>query len=185
MTDIEISTYNPNLIKSVMLLTLAVSGNFIGNTLSCKTQYYMTNNMYVKHLLILLIVYFTLNYSSNDNPNPIELIKNAFYIWVCYLMFTKQSITFTMIVACIFFSVYLLDSFVSYYNKLEKNEKTKSEIKNKIDSYSKYRNYLFKGGLATLLIGFISYFMEKKSEYGNDFNFTTFLFGKVQCDSLK
>jgi hypothetical protein len=181
--------YNQNLLKSVLLLTLAVSGNFVGNTLGCKSQYHMTNNMYVKHVLLLFIIYFTLNFSSDNSQNPTELFKNAFIIWICYLLFTKQNITFTAISIGLIIATYILDSYVSYYDgifvnpSIEQEEKLKSlEIK---DKYVMYRDYTFNASIFTILLGFGLYFKEKYLEYAEEFDILTFLFGKVECYSLR
>jgi hypothetical protein len=180
--------YNPNLLKSILLLVLAVSGNFVGNTLGCKTQYHMTNNMYVKHALLIFITFFTLNYTASENENPSMQILRAFIIWVCYLLFTKQNITFTGLSAGILILTYVIDTFSSYYTKIsedkELGEKVKKENKEKADTLNKFKNYSFKAGILTIIIGFSLYFREKYTEYGNDFNILTFIFGKTTCKSL-
>ena len=48
-----------NSILGVFLLLLAVSGNFIAETLGCKVQKLLTNNMYAKNIIIILITYFS------------------------------------------------------------------------------------------------------------------------------
>ena len=57
LQKIEITRMNDEfyvgLSNAMMLLILAVTGNFVAETLSCKTQYALTNNMYLKHLVIL------------------------------------------------------------------------------------------------------------------------------------
>ncbi len=168
--------YNPNMLKSVLLLVLAVSGNFVGNTLGCKTQYHMTNNMYVKHLLLIFIIFFTLNYTSTDNEFPLNQIIRSLTIWTVYLLFTKQNITFTVLSASFFILTYIIDTFTIYY---EKNKNKKYKLLNKI------RNYLFITGIFTIILGFSLYFREKYNEYGDSFNSLTFIFGKTLCNSLK
>lgn len=173
---------NPNLLKAVLLLTLAVSGNFVGNTLSCKTQFYMTNNMVVKHLVLLFIIYFTLSFTSTDN-NPIEFMKTTGIIWVAYLLFTKQNIQFTGVSAILLFATYVIDTFVSYY-KTKKEETNGNELDNKIDNLTKARTFSFYGGIILIIIGFCYYMYEKYMEYGSNFNPLTFILGKTQCNSL-
>jgi len=179
--------YNPNLLKAVLLLTIAVSGNFIGSTLSCKTQYYMTNNVYIKHLIILFIIYFTLSYTSDDT-NPLNFMKNSLLIWLCYLLFTKQNIVFTGVSALLLFSTYIIDSFVSHYNEKisnEKNEEEKQSLEKKIKVIKTTRTVSFYLGIATIIIGFFIYIYEKYVEYGKDFTPLTFILGKVTCKSLE
>lgn len=181
-------SYNPNLLKSVLLLVLAVSGNFVGNTLGCKTQYHMTNNMYIKHALLIFITFFTLNYTAGENENPAKQIMRAFMIWSCYLLFTKQNIAFTGLSAGILVLTYVIDTFSSYYEKKSEEkdlgEKAQKENKEKTITLNKFKNYSFKVGILTIIIGFSLYFREKYIEYGNDFNVLTFIFGKTTCKSL-
>jgi putative effector of murein hydrolase len=180
--------YNPNLLKSVLLLTLAVSGNFIVSTLGCKAQFYMTNNIYLKHLIVIFIIYFTLSFSSNNENHPLNYMKNSLLIWICYLLFTKQNILFTSISASVLFGTYLLDSFVSYYKKKieeEKDEIQKNEFKNLKNKLTNVRTFSFYSGIVLIIIGFILYFKKQYTEYKTDFNIIDFILGKVSCNSLQ
>ena len=42
-----------NLITGIFLLILAVSGNFIAETLGCKTQKLLSENMFAKNIIII------------------------------------------------------------------------------------------------------------------------------------
>lgn len=180
----KIFTFNQNLLKSVLLLVLAVSGNFVGNTLGCKTQYHMTNNMYVKHALLIFITFFTLNYTASENEYPLQQIIRAFMIWFCYLLFTKQSILFTGISASFLVLTYIIDTFATYYKKKseEENKNDNLKISDKLDNL---KNYSFNLGIITILAGFILYMRDKQIEYKNDFDIFTFVFGKTTCKSLQ
>jgi len=188
MKIFEYFSYNPNLLKSVLLLVLAVSGNFVGNTLGCKTQYHMTNNMYIKHALLIFITFFTLNYTASENENPTRHIVRAFAIWACYLLFTKQNITFTGISAGILVLTYIIDTFSSYYEKKletkDLNENYVKDNKQKVELLNTIKSYSFKAGIITILIGFGLYLREKYVEYGNSFDILKFIFGKTTCKSL-
>jgi len=184
----KILNYNSNLLKSILLLVLAVSGNFVGNTLGCKTQFNMTNNMFIKHILLIFIVFFTLNFSANENENPFTQIFRALMIWIFYLLFTKQNIIFTSISAGMIVLIYMLDTFSTYYkNKSYDNnltKLTKDEHIKKYQTINIIRDYSFKIVLLIILIGFSLYLREKYIEYGSDFKFITFIFGKPNCKSL-
>jgi len=191
--------YKNDTIKSVLLLALAVSGNYVGNTLGCRTQYNMTNNMYVKHIVILCIIYFTLSYSTTEIPNPTELFKNTVLIWICFLLFTKQNIWFTILTSCLVIVSYVAHSYINYY-KYEQDKykaKYKDICKNmcedmcedkydkKIQNLSLVVKCAYNLALVSLITGFFTYFFEKKNEYKHNFNYATFIFGKVTCNSLK
>jgi hypothetical protein len=180
--------YNPNMLKSVLLLVLAVSGNFVGNTLGCQTQFQMTNNMFVKHSILIFLIFFTLNYTTTENENPTDQIVRAFKIWICYILFTKQNITFTALSAGILIMTYIIDTFsIHYEKKLEdKNlEEEMNENKKMVDFLNIFKNVSFNLGILTIIIGFYMYFSEKYIEYGPKFNSIHFIFGKPSCDSLQ
>jgi len=210
MKGFNLVKYNPDLLKSVLLLGLAVSGNFVGETLGCKTQFHMSNNMIVKHVVLLCIIYFTLNFVSEQNEDPTQLVMNALLIWGSFLVFTKQNINFTMVSAILIMATYVLDSYAQYYagemkkasasaememeeeEGEEEMEEAEVEAMTDLGSLAKqhqqfvtWRNYAFNAAIAVTAIGFLMYLQEKRIEYGSNFNFITFLFGKVKCDSLK
>jgi len=180
--------YNPNLLKSVLLLALAVSGTFVGNTLGCKTQYHLTNNMYAKHILLIFMTFFTLNYTTSENENPSFQIFRAIMIWVCYLLFSKQNLTFTALSAGILVLTYIIDTFSTYYEKKseDKNlgEKDKNDNKEISELLKTFRTYSFLAGFLAIIIGFFIYYGEKNTEYGKEFNPITFIFGKTTCKGL-
>ena len=57
--------YLESIIKGIFLLILAVAGNFVAETLGCKTQKLLSNNMYAKHVVLLTTIYFCINYTDN------------------------------------------------------------------------------------------------------------------------
>ena len=46
-------------IKSIFLMLLAICGGYVAQTLGCKTQKILTENMYVKHIVVFSLIYFT------------------------------------------------------------------------------------------------------------------------------
>jgi len=180
--------YDTNFLKAVLLLTIGVAGSFIGSTLSCKTQFSMTNNMYVKHLIIIFVIYFTLNFSTDNKKPPLTYMKNTLLIWIFYLLFTKQNQLFTGISASVLFGTYIMDTYVSYYDDMINNMKDeiqKNKIENTKNKLTNIRTFSFYSGIVLIIIGFILYMKDKYIEYGKNFNPLTFLLGKVDCNSLK
>ena len=74
-TDLE-------LILGIFLLTLAVSGNFISETLNCKIRSLLSKNMYAKNIFILIIINFSLNLVGDKDTIPTEHLKNTFIIFI-------------------------------------------------------------------------------------------------------
>jgi hypothetical protein len=161
-----------NLVKSLFLLLLAVFGNFVGGTLSCKTQFYANNYMIIKHLLLFMMIYFSNNLFLDENVNPIYGLKISIIIWVVYLIFTTQDIIFTIISLVLLMSIYIIDNFQNYY---EKNNK---DISDKLLYYRHIVKTLF---IINLIIGFSVYLIKQSTDYGFDFDISKFIFGVVSC----
>ena len=64
-------------LKSIFLLFLVVSGNFIGELLGCKTRQIFTNNIYVKHMILIFLIYFTIDLTEEKNSDEIIPILDS------------------------------------------------------------------------------------------------------------
>ena len=166
-----------NSILGVFLLLLAVSGNFIAETLGCKIQKLLKNNMYAKNIVIILITYFSLGLSNADEIiSPLENFKNALLIWSAFIIFNKMSLVFTLIAFGLLSIKLVLYNYVEYYNK-------KGET-NKANELIIYYDNLFKLNIGVIIVGFIMYFMKQYKEYNKTFNIFKFLFGTLKCKSM-
>lgn len=166
-----------DLIKSIFLMLLALSGGFVAQTLGCKTQKLLTENMYVKHCVIIMLVYFTSSVFSEDK-NPNENIKTTLLIYGFYLLFTKMNIYFTISVFILLGINYVISTYVKYYEKQGIEEE-------RIDLFKDYQKKLTIGAAVLVITGFTLYANEKYKEYGKNFSLKTFMFGVLTCDSLK
>lgn len=167
-----------NIILGVFLLILAVSGNFISEALNCKLRKFFSENIYAKNWIVILIIYFSLGLVSDNSISPTEHFKNTFIIWILFLVFNKMSIPFTIVFFFLLFSVLVCKNWLDYYKANDK-EKNKEQIDN-LDNISKY---LLLSSIVTIILGFLFYFRKQYSEHHKNFDFLTFLFGKVHCDS--
>jgi hypothetical protein len=142
--------------------------------------------MFIKHIGLLFIIYFTLSFTSKDG-NPVQYIKTTLLIWISYLLFTKQNIQFTTVSALLFFGSYMINSFVSYYESkilTETDTDIISKLEKQINDLSNFRKFTYNAAIVMIVIGFCYYVYEKYKEYGNNFNALTFILGKPLCKSL-
>ena len=164
-------------ITGIFLLILAVSGNFVAEVMSCQTQKILSENMYLKHLVIILITYFSLGFSTGEsNLSPTELMKQAFYIWAFFLMFNKMEMIYTGLVVSMLTLLLICKNYITYY---EKDDAEK--YKDSIDALKRTSDYLFNGAIVTTIIGFGLYFKKQHSDYYSSFSYTKFLFGTPKC----
>lgn len=170
-TDLE-------LILGIFLLTLAVSGNFISETLNCKIRSLLSKNMYAKNIFILIIINFSLNLVGDKDTIPTEHLKNTFIIWILFQVFNKMNVFFTTLTFILLYVILVCKNWIDYYNEIDK-EKNK-EIIYQIDNTSRY---LMLITFISIIIGFSLYLKKQYSDHYKNFNFITFLFGKVTCNS--
>ena len=187
-----------SLANGIFLLLLAVSGNFVAETLGCKTQYALSNNMYLKNLVILFMIYFTINYSSTDVEHPLWALQGTVIIWIFFVLFSRMRPMYTLAVIILLLITYILNNFRKYYKATAPPPKDDKSVKmgqNKEEDNDKKQSALDKQlfelqavslGSASLLIlvGSMMYLRDKKREYGNKFEILKFIFGVKKCASF-
>jgi len=161
-----------NYTKGLLLLALTVMGNFVAETLGCSTQKLLTKNRLAKHLVILFLIYFTLNITNNESVHPLHEIKMTFILFVCFIIFTKMSTKSTVIVFSALCLHYILGNFKTYYSQ------------NNIHGYNDIFNVIDKGLIITIaittVIGFVTYLLKERREHKN-FNLYKFFIGVDSC----
>lgn len=178
-----------SIIDGVFLLFLAISGNFIAETLSCQTQKLFTNSIIAKQIMTFFIIFFTIDYSDNAKEAPYIKLTKASMIYVFFLLFTKMNLKPTILVFIILFAIYLLKSYKNYYEAIFKEIKkpTKEETNNhkkQINNFFSILQILMCIIIIIILVGFFMYFQEKKVEYKDSFNFKNFIFGVIKCKGM-
>ena len=105
-----------SLTKGVFLLLLAVSGNFVAETLGCNTHELLKSNMFAKHILVFMILYFTISFTShNDAPDPKKNLIGAALVYGFFIMFTRMRLNITICAFFVLMILYLLSEFITYY----------------------------------------------------------------------
>jgi hypothetical protein len=105
-----------SLTKGVFLLLLAVCGNFVSETLGCNTHELLKSNMFAKHILVFMILYFTISFTShNDAPDPKKNLIAAALVYGFFIMFTRMRLNITICAFFVLMILYLLSEFITYY----------------------------------------------------------------------
>ena len=117
-------------IKGIMLLLLAVSGNFIAETFSCSTQRVLTTNMYAKQMIVFLLIYFTINFADEEvGMNPTQHLLEAFVLWFLFLLVTKLNVVFTFIILLLVASFYIFQNYIEYHLNIVKDQRRVQQLK--------------------------------------------------------
>ncbi len=166
--------------KGIFLLFLAVGGNYIAQTFSCKTQQLLLGNMYAKQAMVLFIIFFAIGFTDESNTSPFQKTQITILVWVLFLMFTKMNQLFTMVAFSLFTLAYYIQTYIVYYKNL-KEKKYEEEI-TKLDRVYKT---LVTITILTIVIGFMMYFTSQYADKKQNWSTLKFIFGNVNCDSLK
>ena len=163
--------------KGMLLFLLIISGNYIGGLVSCRTQYLLNNNIYYKHFIGFISLYFFIMLVELD-INPIKSLILTVPMYFYFLMLTKSQSTFFISVIFILIILVFIQKYKSYLEK--KTQLSKSELIF-IKNVDLLRKIVIGIILILTIIGFLIYLGMKKVEYKNGFNLKNFLFGKIVC----
>ena len=113
------------ILKATLLLFISIANNFLAETLGCRTQFYL-ENMYIKHLLILFMIYFTIDFTQGDEVvNPVVNLKRAIIVWVFFHLFTFRYSTYCYCFIT-FYDFIFMSNYMTYLEQIrQKNSKVK------------------------------------------------------------
>lgn len=173
--------YKLTIMSAIFLILLAISSNFLGDTLTCETKKILSNNIYLKFVVIYCLIYFAISLASQANNTPLHpLMINlaSIFIFVFYLLFIKCNIFFVFTIFTILFILLVLSNYVYYINdnKQMDNDEKKEKLK-KIKLIFKILSGIM---LILLIVGFIQYII--KELRCNNINFLKIIFNKTVCN---
>jgi Ca2+/Na+ antiporter len=177
------------IIDGLFLLFLALSGNFLAETLGCQTQELLSNSIVAKQAMTFFIIFFTIDYSDKDIESPSAKLIKAFLVYIFFLLFTKMDIKPTIFVLMLLVGVYVSNSYKKFYKaKFKQIKKPKkhdiAQHNKQIDTISNTQKGLMVAVVVVILGGFVIYYREKKEEYNKIFDFKKFIFGVVKCKGM-
>lgn len=177
-------------VSGVFLLLLAISGNFIAETLGCQTQKILQSNMLVKHIMTILICYFAINFASNVKNaviSPHTLMVYTLVIYTHFIIFTKCTFVFKCIVFALLFLTYMSMNYIKYFENLdsEKDSEKDSVYSDWINILDKTNAVFYVLIIINMLIGHYQYYKKQRKDHQKNWSYWIFLFGKLQCASHK
>ena len=168
--------------NSVMMLFIGITSSYFSQLLGCKTQKLMLSNIYLNHLMEFISLYLTVSMSTQTPESPLKSLVSTLKYYLFFMMFTKMNIYFTVFSFCLMFAVTLIKNYISYLlYKDTNNEKEEEKLTKLLNKLHNLNNILILIILATIITGFILYFIKKKQEYGKDWSLMRFIFGYTGC----
>ena len=159
--------------KGMFWLWLAVSGNYVSETLGLLGQKLLNYNMYVKQIVTFAILYFVTGFVDNVSHDPIKHLKLSAIIWVIFLLFTKMHLVPTIIAFILICISYFINDYSAYYEKIGELEKSKK--------YKEISEVILKANIALIGVSFVVYLISKYKEYKGEFNMLKFILGNPNC----
>jgi len=168
-------SYSINLLNGMFFFILILSSGFTEEILNCKYQKLLSNNIYVKHLLSLMILYYIdSSVISEQEHFPMIKIRNVLMLYVIFIIIMRQNANFTIILFGLIFIIHILNEFKKYYTKKNEDSKIQLKLHNIIVIISGITILLSIAGL------YINYF-QRKVEFGKGFSSMKFLLGNTSC----
>lgn len=171
------------IIGAIFLLLLAITANFIGDTLTCDTQKILNNNPYVKFFIIFCLIYFTLSLSAQANSvavHPLFTTISSFVILLFYILFIKCNIYFIVTSFILLFVSLILQNYIYFYNNI-KDENSLEERKKKIEKLERYIQFIMIFIGILLFVGFLIYLRKQFIDHYKQFSILKFIFTYKKC----
>ena len=159
-------------LKSLFVFNLIISGNYIGDLFGCRIQDLFDKNIYIKHLLGFLTLYFFVSLVDDElKYNAIYKLLMTSAIYLVFLFSTKMYYKSWLGFISLLGLVYI----ISIIKEIFKND---DKLLN-ILSYIQYG--LGVVAIVLLILGMLYYMGEKKIEYKDKFSYQKFFFAAPAC----
>jgi len=152
--------------RSIFVLYLMLSSNFLAGLFGCKTQQEFKDNMFLKHLTGFMIMYFFIILASKDIPQNHLLL--TLFAYLLFIITSRMDFKWW-----IGFIVGLCILFILQDYTKDKDDDT--------SFYDTLYTILYGILIFIVFVGFTIYYGRKKVEYGKDFNLKTFFLGVPLC----
>ncbi len=160
--------------KTIFLIYLIISGNFLAGLFGCNTQAAFSNNMALKHLLGFMTMFFFIVVVDSDSKwsdNPKTQLLYTLLFYSIFVITTRMDYKWWIAFVLCLSLMYILQVYKDHKD-------TTDEEKEKYETYQLYLIYL---SAIIVFLGFFIYLGRKKAEYKNSFDFVTFMVGKPVC----
>ena len=177
----------------IFLFTI-ITSTYVSELLSCQFRNVLINNMYIRHYLALLMIFFFImglggwsfdtkvdKMASNSwsSGNVIDSLIMAFTIYIIFLISSKSQLLPNLIFLGSLFLIYAISTQQNYW-------KARNMLSVNGDNIAIYSIYILSiTSVLTLIYGFVNYIYYQKSQYGDAFNWLNFIFGGQKCANIE
>ena len=169
-----------NIQEGLLVVYFLVAINFLFNKLkdfSCHVQRITTENLYVKHGLNIIAVFFLLVIFTRGNPMPPNFIVAAtFVMYGFFILITRCEYRFLAVFLTCMVIVFYIEATKAY--KLSQNPPNKEELKKK---YEKTQVEIQIFSFVVVVVGVLVYIGQHVKEYKDTWDWHTFWVGVNKC----
>ena len=148
--------------------------------LNCDLQTFLSTNIYGKHVCALITFFFLISAFIAPAERPLVVFYQTCLLYLFFMFMTKSTMIFSAII--LFFI--LVDQSIL----LDINYQISKNAEADVTMLRRVRGALMIGIVSTALIGFFFYYFKKRRDYGEDFQFLSFFFGRngpVVCHGIQ
>tara|TARA_B100002051_G_C16664665_1_gene601057 strand:- start:759 stop:1277 length:519 start_codon:yes stop_codon:yes gene_type:complete len=149
-------------IRPLFVLVVAVSGNFLGDTLGCGMRRLLAEDIFVRHALLILTIYVALETQKSILARAVHSVA----MWLLFLAFTKMDARFTLAT--------LLGLVVSYELELRAR-------RNADERALALAKRVEIGVMLLMAVGVAHYAIRQRSDHAARWSWPRFLFGVPTC----
>lgn len=178
----------------IIVCFIIISGNTVTHILSCQTQKFLTDNVYIKHVIGFLLIFIFImlegGWSFDDelqnresvnwsNGNSFDTLGYTFILYTLFLLTSKMKLLANMTLLFLLLSIYILNSQREFLYK-----RNVIHYKDNIQ-YNYYIYGLTFCAFIVSIFGIYDYYKYQKLEYGDKFDIMLFMFSTKNCDKLE
>ena len=135
-----------DIINGIFFLLSIILANCTLPTLGKRITNLINKNYYGRLIILYVLIFFTINFTSSDRDHVKEHIKNTSILFVIYLMTTKINLYLSLLIFLLILLNYTLNSHILY---LEENKKQN------IEEYKIYSDYITLIIISISITGFL------------------------------
>ena len=163
-------------INTLFVFFLLVLSNFVGTTLACDLQKLLTNNVLTKHVLAMMLLFFSVQLASNaeEPPAPHTMFFTTIALYAIFVMISRSDFHINVVIMLVIATYAILETYKKHYSVVKKDE----AVVQKLD----VAQSIAKISIFVLIpIGVVLYYVKRRHEYSQSWSWFKYLFGTNRC----
>lgn len=173
-------------VTAILLLYLAIATNFIKELFSCELQYQLSQNLWLKHVVGILVFYFAIvSPSILPGESPVKQLGWSTLLYMLFFCTTRCDYRVALGLVMLGVIIVIRNNYIRYqssFKQTQSNDST-SEKRKEDDRFTKY---VTAAMIVILIIGVIAYIgykymtLQKEGTVGT-FDWKRFVIGVPEC----